>query len=77
MEVVTCCCCSAVTELDEAEASWFPAVFHDHDELGDLCDECAAVVGLRDSLPGEYPCEEQVVDWAAYCRRRDEFAGKK
>jgi hypothetical protein len=77
METVECCCCGAVADFEQAQWTWYPAVYHGHDTLGDLCDDCAAAVGLRDSLPGEYPCEEQVVDWEAFCLRRDEFAKGK
>jgi hypothetical protein len=76
MDTVRCCCCGEVRPFEEVADCWFPLVFHDDEELGTLCDECASFVGLRDARDGEVSHNDRVLDWEEFCRRRNRFARK-
>lgn len=67
---VTCCCCGKSGTFDDVFDQWHPQVFHGDTPLGSLCVECAREVGLRDSLPGEMPHNERIVDFDAFRRVR-------
>lgn len=58
---VTCCCCGYATNIGEAmDTGWYPGVFDRNECVGDLCADCADVVGIREPTVREFPHNDRI-----------------